>query len=325
MKHINLRRHNLNALPVLREILRHGNLTKAADALGLTQPALSNILKQLRVDFDDQLVVRRAQTMQLTPKALELAGPLDDALKSIEDVLSRSSFDPATSDRRFRIATTDFIIGRLCASLAELAMTAAPDVKIQMQAAQRSSIQQLMVGDIDMIISPTILLTAGLSTRAENDAVSSEVFMTESLVCLARGDDAEFRAGLSLEQYLARPHAGYVFGDKSLTSMEHAYLQRLGLKQHEKVLVSSYAALAPIVMRTGYLALVPLSFAKVAVAHFPLQYAAPPFEATDMEWSMVWHARQDRRADMQWLRETLKQCLHSNLHSAPPVAVHLAA
>jgi DNA-binding transcriptional LysR family regulator len=258
--------------------------------------------------------------MQLTPKALELAGPLDQALKSIEEVLARSSFDPATSDRRFRIATTDSIIGRVAPPLAELVMQTAPQVTIQMQAAQSSSIQALMVGDIDMIITPTILLTAGISTRLENESMTSEIFMTESLVCLARNDDAEFRAGLTLEQYLNRPHAGYVFGDKSVTSMEHSYLHRMGLTQRETILVSSYAALAPIVARTGALALVPLSYAETVTALFPLQYAPPPFDTTDKEWSMVWHKRQDRGSDMEWLRSMLKQSLEENPGSASLIA-----
>ncbi len=307
MKKVNLRRHNLNGLPVLREILLHGNLTKAAASLGLTQPALSNILKQLRTEFDDMLVVRQGQQMQLTPKAKALLGPLDQALKSVEDVLLRSQFRPETSDRRFRIATTDFIMGVIGGPLTALVMTHAPGVSIMIETAQRSSVDALMIGDIDMIITPTILLTTGISSRAENESVCSEVLLTEDLVCLAHVDDTEFRAGLRLDQYLQRPHAGYVFGENQVTSMEHSHLQRLGLRQLEKILVSSYAALPDIVASSGVLALVPLSFATKAVASHPLQYAPPPFDAKNMSWSLVWHNRQDRGADLDWLRDMLKK------------------
>jgi DNA-binding transcriptional LysR family regulator len=311
MKKVNLRRHNLNGLPVLREILLQGNLTKAAISLGLTQPALSNILKQLRAEFDDMLVVRQGQKMQLTPKAQALIGPLDQALKSVEDVLLRSRFDPATSDRRFRIATTDFIMGSLGGALSDHVMTNAPGISVLIDLAQRSSVDALMVGDIDMVITPTILLTAGISSRAENERVSSEILLTDDLVCMAHVEDEEFRAGLTVEQYLNRPHACYVFGDQNLTSMEHIHLQRLGLRQVEKILVSSYAALPAIVARAGLLALVPQSFAKMAATCYPLQFAPPPFDATNMGWSMVWHNRQDQSAEMDWLRMMLKKSVGS--------------
>jgi LysR family transcriptional regulator, nod-box dependent transcriptional activator len=316
MKKINLRRHNLNALPVLREILRHGNLTKASQALGLTQPALSNILKQLRIDFDDLLVVRQGQRMQLTPKAIEIMAPLDEALRSLELLLANTDFDPAASSRRFRIATTDFIMAMLSAPLALSIEAFAPNVTVQMQVAQRTSVQALMVGNIDMVITPTILLNAGISTQKENDSVNHEVVLREPLTVMASINDDKFRAGLTLDQYLQRPHAGYVFGEDSVTSMEQVYLHNLGLKQNDKMLVSSYAALPPVVVSTGYLSLVPLSLAKAAASLFPIQYGPPPFDTPDMEYSMVWHLREDSSSDTQWLRATIKKCLNTGF--APP-------
>ncbi len=307
MKKTNLRRHNLNALPVLREILKHGNLTKAAKALGLTQPALSNVLKQLRFDFDDQLIVRQGQKMQLTPRAVELIAPLEQAMQSIENLLVGTEFDARQSNRSFKIATTDFVISRLGVQLAGILSDDAPGISIQMQAAQRASVNALMVGDIDMIISPTILLTSGVANQAESDSIQSEIILTEPLVCLARADDAEFAAGLTLEQYLGRPHAGYIFGNSSSGSMEQVYLHRLGLRQNDRIMVASYAALAPIVERTGFLALVPLSMAKKAEAQAALQYAPPPYAPFDMDWSMIWHNRQDRQPDMLWLRAAIRQ------------------
>jgi LysR family transcriptional regulator, nod-box dependent transcriptional activator len=307
MKKTNLRRHNLNALPVLREILKHGNLTKAAKALGLTQPALSNILKQLRHDFDDPLIARQGQKMQLTPKAIELMEPLEQAMQSLESLLSAADFDPAGSDRAFRIATTDFIITRLGAPLASLIAEQAPGISIQMQAAQLFSVQALMVGDLDMIISPTILLTSGVASQTESESVHSEIILTEPMVCLAHAGDAEFAAGLTLEAYLARPHAGYIFGNSGSSSMEQVYMRRLGLRQNEKILVASYSALAPIVAQTGFLALVPLSMAQAAADRYPVQFAPPPFAPVEMDWSMIWHRRQDSRPDLQWLKASVKR------------------
>jgi LysR family transcriptional regulator, nod-box dependent transcriptional activator len=305
MKPINLRRHNLNSLPVLRDILRHGNLTRAAAALGLTQPALSNVLKQLRHDFDDPLVVRHGKVMQLTPKAEALLGPLEDALSSVESFLANKDFEPKTATNRFAIATTDHIMTVLGPALTKIAIDGAPFVKMQLRFAQASSVKSLMVGDIDMIISPKILLSAGLADTKSSQSASTQLLLRERLVCLAHKDDAEFASRLSLDAYLARPHAGYAFGDQLISGVEQVYLGRLGLKQNNVILTASYAALPGIVASSGCLALVPESLAHSAVEMLPLQYAPPPFETDPIDWTMVWHSRNDKDSANQWLRTVL--------------------
>jgi LysR family transcriptional regulator, nod-box dependent transcriptional activator len=305
MKPINLRRHNLNALPVLRDILRHGNLTRAAVALGLTQPALSNILKQLRNDFDDPLVVRHGKVMQLTPKAEALLGPLEDALSLVETFLANKDFDPATATNSFAMATTDHIMTVLGPNLTKIATAEAPFIKLQMRFAQASSVKSLMVGDIDMIISPKILLSSGLADTKSRESINTQLLLSEPLVCLAHKDDVAFAAGLSLKAYLERPHAGYAFGEQNITSIEQVYLERLGLTQNNVVLAASYAALPAIVAMSGCLALVPESLARSAAAILPLQYAPPPFATDKIDWTMVWHSRNDKDPAIQWLRTVL--------------------
>lgn len=315
MKTVNLRRHNLNALPVLRDILRHGNLTRASAALGLTQPALSNILKQLRADFDDPLIVRDGKVMRLTAKATALLGPLEAALSTVETFLANKSFDPARATNTFSIATPDHIMTVLGPSLTKLAIIEAPFVKMRMQFAQESSVQALMVGELDMIISPKILLSAGLADTKSSQSVNTQLLLSEPLVCLAHKEDCEFAEGLSLEAYLGRPHAGYAFGGRYIVGIEQVYLMRLGLKQKDVLLASSYAALPGIVLASGCLAVVPESLARSAVSLLPLQYAPLPYPTEPIDWTMVWHQRNDEDPATIWLRNSL-------LRSAFEVTAH---
>jgi LysR family transcriptional regulator, nod-box dependent transcriptional activator len=309
MKPVNLRRHNLNAFPVLREILRQGNLTRASVALGLTQPALSNILRQLRMDFDDPLIVRNGKSMQLTAKATALMGPLEDALSSIEALLSVGSFDPANSTKQFRVATTDHMVTMLSPCFMRLAIAEAPMTRTQMTNAQTSSVKELMVGDLDIVISPKMLLTAGIADAHALDNSNTELLLSERMVCLAHKDDAEFSAGLSLQDYLERPHAGYCMGDRTIASIEQVYLARLGLKQNDMLLLSSYAALPATVAISGCLALVPESMASRAIRMLPLQYAPPPFPTDSIDWTMVWHLRNEKNPDIIWLRDAFKRAV----------------
>jgi LysR family transcriptional regulator, nod-box dependent transcriptional activator len=327
MKPVNLRRHNLNALPVLRDILRHGNLTRAAAAIGLSQPALSNVLRQLRVDFDDPLIIRNGKSMQLTPKAAALLGPLEETLASLESLLGADGFEMASCTKNYRVATTDHVITMLAPSFLKLAMDEAPLTRTQMTNAQASSVKALMVGDLDMVISPKLLVTAGFANSNALDNVNTELLMSERLVCLAHKDDREFSAGLSLEEYLARPHAGYSFSDLDVASVEQVHLMRQGLKQKDMLLLSNYAALPGTVATTGCLALVPETLARGAALLFPLQYAPPPFHTDPIDWTMIWHNRNESEPAAIWFREALKRSvldLGSELQSyeiAPKIAV----
>ena len=311
MKSVNLRRYNLNALPILREILRHGNLTRAADALGLTQPALSNILRQLRMDFDDRLIVRNGKSMQLTPKAAALITPLETSLSLIEDFLAQQSFDPAIATNHFRIATTDYIMTVLAPQMMAVMLADAPNVKINLVQAWPNAAQALMVGDLEMVITPNVLLSSGLADAGDLANASTELLLREPFVCLAHCDDAEFAAGLSRDAYLARPHVGYGIGNKVISSLEQVHLTRMAAKQNTMMILSNYAAMPGIVARTGALALVPESLAYGAVKLFPVQYAAPPLPIDPVDWIMVWHIRNDADPAMHWLRNSLKNSVEN--------------
>jgi LysR family transcriptional regulator, nod-box dependent transcriptional activator len=310
MTKTNLRRFNLNALPALREILRQGSLTKAAAVLNVTQPALSNMLRQLRGDFQDELIVRNGKYMQLTLKGESLLGPLEHSLAALENVFAGGGFDPATSNRTFRIATTDHVIALASGPLTSKLMADAPHMQAQFQIARVASIKELASGDIDMIITPKMLLNgAGLTEDAIRDATSSEFLMAEKLVCIGRDDDAALREGLSIEAYLKRPHASFLFGEKQISSLEHIFLKQNGYVQNDKVLVSSYCALSTIVAHSGCLAVLPLSIAQSYADRFPIQIVEPPIGFPTMDWVMAWHSRNDADPFMHWLRRALQDAV----------------
>jgi LysR family transcriptional regulator, nod-box dependent transcriptional activator len=305
----NLRRFNLNALPALREILRHGNLTKAAKAMNLTQPALSNILKQLRADFDDELIVREANKMRLTPKGEMLIAPLEKTLGAVEQLLSGQVFDPVRSDRTFRIGTIDFVAGLVGPKLLSILAQEAPDIECQFLLARRSFINAMLIGDVDMMIVPRVTITGGFADTATMAQVSILPLHTERLVCIGRSDDAGLAAGLSVERYLARPHIGYIVEAQANVTTERAYLAQLGLTQANRFLVNSYEVIPRLVAESGCIALVPESLARASVANLPLIMVDPPLAFPPMEFVMVSHQRGDDDPMQNWFREALLRCV----------------
>lgn len=123
---MNILNFDLNLLRVLDVLLRERNVSRAAEQLALSQPAVSNALNRLRETLDDPLLVRVGRQMQPTPRALALEAPLRQALQQIAWQLSDGrDFDPARAEQRFEIAVTDYVeqllMPELLARLAEQA------------------------------------------------------------------------------------------------------------------------------------------------------------------------------------------------------------
>ena len=98
---------DLNLLPVFEALLRHGNVTRAAAHMGLTQSAMSSALGRLRRQLGDELFVNTRGGMLPTPRALELAPALTHALAMVRGAMgTREAFDPATSARSLRVYMT---------------------------------------------------------------------------------------------------------------------------------------------------------------------------------------------------------------------------
>lgn len=155
-----LRRTNLNMLVTLREIIKHRNLTRAAESLNLTQSAVSNSLRQLRKHFGDELLVRNGRTMRLTERALKLVEPLEAALLAVQLVLKDVPFSPSTSTKRFRIATVDYVAAISAPVMANILADEAPRVSVQIITAKGRPDEDLRLDNIDLVIAPRQILAA---------------------------------------------------------------------------------------------------------------------------------------------------------------------
>jgi LysR family transcriptional regulator, nod-box dependent transcriptional activator len=309
----NIRLVNLNALPILREILRQGSLTKAAKILHLSQPALSNTLKQPRMEFNDDLIRLVGRKMELTRKGEQLLGPLDQFLISAEDLLSGQIFMPTESNDIFRIATTDHVMASFAPKLAQIMAQEAPNMRAHLQLMQRQSVADLMSGTIEMAIVPKSTLSAGGTEAATLRDIRFEALMSETLVCIGHVDDSTLAAGLSVKQYLARPHISFFLDPLVHISVEQAYLAGAGMSQFDRMLATSYAIIPAVVAASHSLAIVPESLALKSKDIYPLQIVPSPVPYPPLEQIMVWHRRNDNNPAIIWLRSKLKQSVENSM------------
>lgn len=315
---IKLRGINLNLLPVLDEIVRQRNLTRAAETLNMTQSAVSNALKLLREHFDDELLVRDGRRMRLTEFGETLRGPLDEATGAVRRAFSPDPFDPSLSQQRFRISTADYVMTILAPQLASILSSEAPRMAVQMLNARRQSAEDLRVGRIDMIILPKRMITSARAERPEDmREVSVAPLLTERLVCIGRDDDPDLKHGLTLERYLERAHAGFFLDFDVHASLEQFHLGETGVQQFDRILTSSFATLPLIVANSDCLAWLPESMARAAVKSLPLRFVDAPIEMPPLDLVMAWHRRRDHDAGMAWLTDALGRSGERALRSNP--------
>lgn len=304
-----LRTTNLNLLPVLRAVLRHRNLTTAAAELNITQSGVSNSLRQLREHFGDPLLVRHGRALRLSEKGKQLIEPLERALAAVGAVLASPSFDPATTSRRFTVATADYVAAVIAPPMAAILGREAPQATLQMVTAHRRSARDLAEGEIDMVISPRQIFEAAIyDAPALASQFALEPLMREPFVCIGRQDDEIFTGEITAERYLARAHASFHLDLVAHASLEHGYLLEHEVDQFNRILTSDFTILPLIAAQSDCLALVPRSLGRLAVRTLPLRMAASPLPIADLELVMAFARGRRDDPELAWFRALLKRC-----------------
>lgn len=289
---------DLNLFKVFVAIYQQRNLTRASESLSVTQPAVSNALNRLRVNFNDQLFIRTHQGMTPTPFADSIIERVQEALQLLNSSLSsKESFDPATSKRRFRLSMNNLIESMLLPDLIREAQKIAPNVRFDCYEFPRKEVESMLSkGSLDLVLDAT-LPTAG-------SQVESLRFKGEEIMCVVRKDHPLIGDTLSMEEYLNLQHV-IISSRRMGLSYEDKALKRQGHKRHI-ALSTTHFHIAPTVVQQTDLALTVLrSFAeKYDVKILPL-----PFHLEPIDWHVHWHKSTKDDAANIWLRELVTKLI----------------
>ncbi|MFN8732303.1 MAG: LysR family transcriptional regulator, partial [Hyphomonadaceae bacterium] len=165
MREVNLNGLDLNLLPPLEALLRRKNVTLAAADAGMSQPAMSRALGRLRTIFDDPILARGAKGLVLTPKALEISFALRPALEQLKQVFHAPDFDPKTSQRTIRFASSDVHNTLIFPTLLRNLSDRAPGLDIGCEPYGPDLVSRMAGGDIDFAFA---LDTSPLPTGAQS-------------------------------------------------------------------------------------------------------------------------------------------------------------
>ncbi len=270
-------------------------MTRAAETLGLSQPAVSHALNRLRDLMKDQLFTRSATGMEPTPLAREIATPVREAVGRLLATLDVDRFDPETSRGRFTVAMNNFAAIVFAAPLAAAVARAAPRVQLVIKPSGTLDLDLLLNrGAIDLAIGST----PGIA------ATDRRHLLDDRYVVVMRRDHPAATLPLNLEAFAAAGHLkiSSIGEDTSFVDRE---LGKRGLKRTIR-LEAPYIATGAVLADSDLIGIVARSIALELCRGHGLNWSELPIEAPPIGIGMTWPPIYERRLSHRWLRATIK-------------------
>ncbi|WJK11277.1 LysR family transcriptional regulator [Pseudomonas fluorescens] len=292
-----LRRIDLNLLVILDALLSEQHVTRAAERLHLSQPAVSHALARLRDLLGDPLLVRAGSGLVPTARALELAAPLAETLAHVQSLLAPNTFDPTSARRTFRLAMSDYGAAIILPGLIRTLRTEAPGIDLQISHASREGmVEGLLNGDID--------LAAGVLPELPGELRSTPLF-EERYVCLLDRHSLPADGQLDLPTYLSRPHVLLEMRGSGTPEIERTLT---ALRERRRVAISlPHWSVAPRFISGTDLILTVASRALNEVDDESLIVVPPPFEIAPFTFVSAWHKRRGGDQALNWLNRRIEQ------------------
>lgn len=288
---------DLNLFVVFDAIYTEGNLTRAGEIIGITQPAVSNSLSRLRTLFDDPLFVRTAEGMVPTPVAQNIIGPVRQALGLMRSSVQESeAFDPSLSDKRFRVSMTDLSQAIILPYLFGRIKREAPMIAVDCYHVHRRDLNiELASGNLDFAVD--IPLTPDPQIR-------QAPLFSHPHVCVIREDHATVGQDLTVNQYLDLRHIHISSRKGGLGHVDLA-LGKQGKRRKIALRTQNYLATPELVSRTDLAITVPRVFADFMVTQYPVRYLQLPFDVPNLETYLYWHESTDKDQANRWMRRLI--------------------
>lgn len=285
---------DLNLLVVFKQLLAQRSVSRAAEALGLSQPAVSNALARLRKLLGDELFLRTPAGMEPTPFAEQLSESINYGLGMIHSALNqRSSFEPAASDRAFVLGMTDIGEIYFLPKLMERLRRDAPGVTVSTVRNTAANLRDDMeAGKVDLAIGLLPQLKAGFFQRR---------LFRQRYVCMFRKGHKLDKRKVSLAEFGAAEHLLIVSEGTGHGKVDEV-LKRSGIERRVSLTVPHFVAIGHILQATDMVATVPERLAERMTEPFGLVYVTHPATLPEVAINVFWHAKFHKAPANQWLR-----------------------
>ncbi|MBO6638211.1 MAG: LysR family transcriptional regulator [Roseitalea sp.] len=300
---------DVHLLSCLDALVAEAHVTRAAERMNMSQPAMSNALGRLRDLFLDPLLVRTPTGMVPTDRAEQIMDALRPALRTIDATLSASGpFKPAEADINFNIMTTDYGALTVLPKLMLKLQSTAPKVRIGIRYSRPAEVrEQLEGGDTSLVLGFFRDLPEGLY---------SSVIQTDTISCLVRRGHATVKGPPTLEQYMRCRHVYFAGAGTQIVStiekLVDEQLSQMGLVRNSVLRIANVMVTPHIVAESDLLAVLPKRAAERLTTGLDVDIHPLPFELPDFKIAMIWHERTHRDPAHRWLREGIRDVVREN-------------
>ncbi len=309
---MNINKIDLNLLIYLDVLLREKNVTRAANQLNITQPAMSNGLKRLRNLFNDPILVRTSDGMAPTERSQALAPVIRKILLELEEALqSEDNFNPATSDRVFRLMASDYAASTLVPKLLSNLSKIAPNISIDIMTPSDINFHDVEAGKVDMAIN-----------RFEElpQSFHQKTLWHDNFTCLMASDNPMVKR-FGLQNYLRAKHiwvskTGFGVGvgmdpkDVQKLGWVDEALANIGEKRDIRVFTRNYNVAIQLALEDQLIATLPSKAAARFITAPRFTLLEPPFDIPEIELKMIWSPLLHHDASHIWFRQKVLEAAH---------------
>lgn len=297
MRSQKLRNLDLNLLVVLDVLLEEQHVSRAAERLAMSQPAVSRALSRLRTMLGDPLLVRTSAGFVLSSRAQLVRQELDVALRDIERVIEPPEFDPATDDSLIRITGLDMEIGLYIPQLIKRIRREAPHMRFEIVRQENDSFPMLENDEVHFSLS-------GLAPLSAQHSLHRRQIDEMDVVCLMAETHPLATQEWSMEAYAAQPHGLVSITGHGPGSMEHVLAQHK-LTRTVALRLAGFTSVADFLEDSELVFTLPARIAeKIAVGRkLCIRRLPAPLVAERVKFFIYWHQRYHYDPRIKWIRE----------------------
>lgn len=292
---------DLNLLVALDALLDEKSVTRAAERLNLSQPAVTAALGRIRDYFDDPILKLHGKRMVPSSHALRIHKDLKLVLGSIDALISKTvSFDPSTSTRKFIITSSDYVSQVIFVPLLCKLKSVAPNIQVELLAPADSTHELLDQGRIDLKLAPKQMLS---------DNFPSEFIFHERYVAVGCKTNPIFERGLSEQEFYESSQVVVKFGRRAPLSVTDQILDERKKSRETDVVVGSFLLAPEMVVGTNRLTVMHERLAKIFAKRLPIAIQDLPFSVPPLEEYAQYHSTRTDDAGLRWMINQIKDTI----------------
>ena len=292
-----MRPQELNMLVVFDAIMTEGSITRAAESLSMTQPAVSNTVARMRVIWKDELFIRDGRNIKPTLFATNLWTNIQKPLRELSESVDPVIFDPLTSTRTFHVGAADVFIELAWADLRKLVEHEAPGINLYAHPYTISNgTKMLDDSEVDIAIG-------GLGMIPQS-TLNTEFLYRSKYICIMRKGHHLCGQPISLDAFTNADHLLVSLSGDPQGFTDHELAKR-GLKRRVAMTVNHFSAVVPILLETNLIAVVPSHAVIQGLKEGTISMCKPPIDIDPISISAFWHKRKEGDQGLIWLRNKI--------------------